>query len=277
MNDIRQIQLMLTDMLKVFHEFCELHSLKYYALYGTALGAARHQGFIPWDDDLDVGMPRPDYEKLIKIFNSENKNKRYVIETPYSPASDYVYPYSKMYDTSTTMKENMKHPIVRGLFIDIFPIDGCENNILKAIKFYKSIKKKVFLRDLRVYGISRKRTFYKNIVKLLVQLIPRFIMDEKKICINIDKECKRFNYDSSSIAASLLGAWGEKEIMPKAFWGQPQLLPFETIHIFCPQKLDEYLTNLYGDWRTPPPKEKRISSHDCNIDLSKSYLKSNMI
>ena len=81
MNDLRQMQLMLTDMLKVFHDFCLEHSLRYYAVGGTALGVARHQGFIPWDDDLDVGMPRPDYERFVELFNKENINKRYLLES----------------------------------------------------------------------------------------------------------------------------------------------------------------------------------------------------
>ena len=97
MDELRQMQLMLTDMLKVFHDFCVQHSIRYYAVAGTVLGAARHQGFIPWDDDIDVAMPRPDYERFIKTFNIENNKRRYLIETPYSPALDYVYPYSKMY------------------------------------------------------------------------------------------------------------------------------------------------------------------------------------
>ena len=111
----------LIAMMQWFHQFCIDNDIRYYVVDGTMLGAARHQGFIPWDDDIDVGVPRRDYEKLASILNEKTEG-RYVLETPDSPAKEFIYTYSKLYDTTTTLVEHARKDIRRGVFIDIFPL-----------------------------------------------------------------------------------------------------------------------------------------------------------
>jgi len=122
MKDVssQELQKYLLEMIRWFHDFCESHNLRYYALGGTMLGAVRHQGFIPWDDDLDVGMPREDYEKLYTLMKY-HPGDRYMLETPYSDAPEFNYCFSKLYDTETTLVENLKYKIKRGLYIDFSP------------------------------------------------------------------------------------------------------------------------------------------------------------
>ena len=116
---ITPLQRKLLDELKWFDGFCREHNLSYYAIGGTLLGAMRHQGFIPWDDDIDLGMPRADYEKL-KAFEGKIFN-HYIIETYASTEIDYCYPASKVFDTNTTLIERKRYNVSRGVFLDIFP------------------------------------------------------------------------------------------------------------------------------------------------------------
>ena len=110
---------MLVEMMGWFHNFCVNHNLRYYAAGGTMLGAIRHKGFIPWDDDIDIVMPRTDYEKLEQLMKNQ-VCKRYLLETPNTDAKDFFYTFSKLYDTETTLIENTKYKIKRGIYLDIF-------------------------------------------------------------------------------------------------------------------------------------------------------------
>ena len=121
-----ELQNRLLIMLKWFHEFCVEHNLRYFALGGTLLGAIRHKGFIPWDDDIDVGMPRADYNKLMEL--SDQIQSPYVLETPQSPAKDFIYAYCKLFNTDTTLIEKRKKNMKRVIYIDIFPLDGLGND-----------------------------------------------------------------------------------------------------------------------------------------------------
>ena len=136
-HKMTELQDRLLEMMKWFDDYCRTQGLRYYIIGGTLLGAMRHGGFIPWDDDLDIGMPREDYNKLRKIFVNEG---RYELEMPDSFATDFCYGYGKLYDTTTTLVESRRTSVKRGLFIDIFPIDGVGNDLKTAVCDYRKIK-----------------------------------------------------------------------------------------------------------------------------------------
>ena len=122
-KDSVEIKEILLKMLGWFHNFCEENNLRYFAVGGTLLGAVRHKGFIPWDDDVDVGMPRADFEKLEKLIGNK-ENGRYYFETPSSDRKGYYYAYGKLFDTTTTLVENLRDKLPMGVYIDVFPFDG---------------------------------------------------------------------------------------------------------------------------------------------------------
>ena len=260
MHELNILQDKLLDMLAFFHDYCISNNLVYYTLGGTTLGAIRHQGFIPWDDDVDVGMPRKDYEKLLKIF--PQNNQKYIIESTNSKDQHFCYSFAKLYNTETTLIENVKNPIKRGIYIDIFPLDGAGNTEEEAKKAYAPIARRKILLNLRTIKINSNRAFHKNVLLKMVQIIPNSIINEKKLCQKIDKLSKRYDYDSSTIVGNYSGAWGIKEIMSKSYFGTPTLHKFETIEVFVQENYDAYLTHQYGDWRKLPPKEKQVSHHD---------------
>lgn len=272
MDEQRELKNMLIEMMEYFHEFCCKNNLKYYALGGTMLGAARHNGFIPWDDDIDIGMPRKDYEKLALLME-KNKEEKYIFETPLTKEGDYYYGFSKLYDTRTTLIENTKYKIKRGIYIDIFPLDGVGNTLEESKTFSERIYKLDNLLMLKTAGFRKGRSLYKNIGIFIFRFIP---INPKNILHKLVKKCSEKDFDKYSWVGNLMGAWRFKEVMPKNYIGKPKLYKFEGIEIFGVENADAYLTSLYGNWRELPPEEKRVTHHDfIECDLHKSYLEEN--
>lgn len=268
----KQLKGKLLEMIKWFHGFCVENSLRYYVLGGTMLGAVRHKGFIPWDDDIDVGMPRKDYEKLAYLMGKQVCGI-YVIETPTSEDKGFLYTFSKIYDTTTTLVENTRIPLRRGIYIDVFPLDGLGSSLKESKKKYHKIDLYFKLLLTRATGIRKGRNPLKNLAVATVGLIPGFLINNKKLQRFIDKLCKENDYDECLYGGNLLGAWRFKEVMESRIMGTPVLYPFEDIMVYGAEYYDDYLTHLYGDWKKLPPQEKRVTHHDyLECDLEKSYL-----
>ena len=270
-SNLTQLQSCLLDTLRWFDGFCREHELRYYAIGGTLLGSMRHGGFIPWDDDIDLGMPRADYEKL-KQFEGKVFG-HYTIETYASKDDSYCYPASKVFDTNTTLIEHKRKNVSRGVFIDVFPIDGVGDNLEIAKKNYKRIAN-LYRYFLTVVATVRKgRGFKKNLAVVLSHCIPSFVQNQRDLRIKLNKYCSEYDFDSSKYGGNLLGAYFEREIVPLEYFGVPKDYVFEDIKIMGPQFADEYLTSIYKNWRKLPPKEKQVSHHDfVFLDLKKSYL-----
>ncbi len=262
----------LLDMLMAFHELCQKEGLRYYLQGGTALGAARHKGFIPWDDDIDVGMPRSDYEKLKEISASLDTGI-YCFEFP-SNDKTFVYAFGKMYDTSTTLIENTRYKVKRGICIDIFPLDGAGNTFEESLVNFKAVNKKINLLLTKACAWRKGRKLYKNLALLAMRCVPEFIIDSSKLKSDIDSMCKKLSFDECDYVANYNGAWHEKEIIKKEWYGTPTEYLFEGIKVYAAENIDAYLTSLYGDWRTPPPPEKQVTHHDyLYLSLNDSYKK----
>lgn len=265
------IQLKLLGMLKWFHDYCVKEKISYYAVGGTMIGAMRHQGFIPWDDDIDIAIPRKDYNRLINSLKKEIDG--YILESPYSGNSDYLYSYAKLYDTRTTLVEKKRVLCKRGVYIDVFPLDGIGNSYDEALALFKKFDKKNMFLMTRTCVIRADRSWYKNASIVVSRAIPRFIVNDKKLSIKLDQLAGRMNDDSSMYVANLMGAYRTKEITLREYYGKPTLYQFEGIEIYGPEKYDEYLTNIYKNWRELPPEDKRYTKHDFVVfDLEKSYL-----
>ena len=272
MSQLSELQQYLLDMFDSFHRFCICNHLKYYALGGTLLGAIRHKGFIPWDDDIDIGMPRKDYDIFAQLLSDKMIDDRYLLETPHSADLKYNFPYCKLYDTKTTMIENTSKELTRGIFIDIFPLDGLGSTIDEARENYKLIDQKMKILRLQKVKISADRSFIKNLVLFMVQHLPFKSLSERKLCIDIEELCCRQDFDRCVYGGNLVGAWGFKEVMEREIYGKPVLYQFENIYINGPQNAEKYLSHQYGDWKKLPPKEKQVSHHDYYLDLHKGYL-----
>lgn len=264
-----ELQQRLLTMLSWFHEFCVNHNLRYYALGGTLLGAVRHGGFIPWDDDIDVGMPREDYERLQVEMQNEDAGSKFVLETPLTK-KDFVYQYCKLYDTTTTLVENTRYKTKRGIYLDIFPIDGIGNTVKESLHNFKRIDKKNNYIMTKICALSGRRKFYKNFAIIISRCLP--FPRWRKVLQKLDKECKSRDFDQYEYVANLYGNWHEKEIAQRVWFGQPQLYDFESIQIYGPSDANAYLTAVYGDYMQLPPKEKQKTHHDyLFLDLNETF------
>lgn len=267
---MNELQEKLTEMLGWYHDVCKKENLRYFVLGGTALGAKRHEGFIPWDDDIDVGMPRNDYEKFIKL--GEKYGNRYIIEYP-SQNKDFVYPYTKIYDSSTTLIENTRTKIKRGIYIDVFPLDGCGNSMDESLKRFKKIDKLINLLCTRTCALRSNRSLCKNVAILVSRCIPEFIINTQRLMKKINNLSMCLNYDKSEYIANYAGNWHEREISERCWFGEPKLYKFEHLEVFGADNIDAYLKKMYGDYMKLPPEDKRITHHDYVLmDLNKSYL-----
>lgn len=276
MNELQECQF---RILKAFIEVCEKHNLTYFLVGGTALGAVRHKGFIPWDDDIDVGMPREDYEKYI-LLQKEYEGTPYFIQT-YKSDPNFIYNYAKLRDSSTTFIENyykdfqMNH----GVWIDIFPIDGTPENTKDDPKKFG---KKVLWTWKQVYwqylGCLRrkfsKRTFFKDLGLNIVYGLFFWVNVGHYTNKRIDKRIKKYSYKDSEYLANWLGTNPKKEAMPRDVYdGEPSKATFEGMEVNLPHDYDRYLTLLYGDYMTPPPANKQEGHHHhAGLDLHKNYI-----
>ena len=167
--------------------------------------------------------------------------------------------------------ETVKNKLIRGLYLDIFPLDKLGNTKEEAKKNYGIIQRKLNLMALRQIKIAKKRSFYKNALLFLVQVLPNCIISEKKLSCEIAKLCKRYSGTSYLWGGNLVGAWKFKEVMPLSVFGEPTLYDFEDTKIYGAEHAEQYLENQYGNWRQLPPEEKRVTHHGYYLDLSKPY------
>ena len=268
----QKMKAMLLEMLRWFHGYCEANDLRYYAQGGTMLGAVRHQGFIPWDDDVDIGMPRADYVRLGSLL-AQNPHPRYCLEMPDTEAGDFFYPFAKLYDTQTTLVENTRCQIRRGIYLDIFPLDGVGSSKWEAVRHFSAVKWRRKLLLAMTTGLRQGRKPGKNLAVWVLGRIPDRLVDRKALLCAIDRISASRSFEESAWVGNLMGTWLERELVPRTVYGGPTRYSFEGLVIYGPADAGGYLTSLYGDWRQLPPVEQRRSRHDfVYLDLERSYL-----
>lgn len=264
MKEIHDIDLKLT---KEFLKICKKHKLKYYIIGGTFLGAIRHKGFIPWDDDMDIAMPRDDYEVFLKVANDELP-KGMKLVTFYNDEK-YRYFLPRIVDLNTEIVEKRYEKIGEksNLFIDIFPIDGTPNNsILRKIYYFRILLNRMLVSWYYIDTIdpSRKRKKYEKILIFLGKVLPtKKIINPRKKLMKIDKLLKRNKIETSNNIGTIMGAYRTREIVPKKYFGKPTEYNFENLKLTGPEMYDEYLTHMYGDYMKPP-ENKGNNSHYSN-------------
>ncbi len=261
------LQQKLLEMLAWLTKYIDDNNLRYYIIGGTMLGAVRHEGFIPWDDDIDIAMPRNDYEKLIKLLKCPIDH--YVMESPKGDAEDYKYSYAKFYDLNTSMTELARKNVKRGVYIDIFPLDGIGNSLEEAYNNYRRIDRANMLLAMKSCTYRKGRKWWKNFAVFLGGLLP---INSKRLAQKMDQLCSEHAFDDCKYVGSLASTYRSHEIMDKGWYGKPTPYKFEGLTVYGPEKYEEYLTQLYNDWRRLPPEEERHSNHNfIDIDLNKPY------
>ena len=249
-DELKRIQIGILDDVALF---CKQHNLRYYLAYGTLLGAVRHKGYIPWDDDIDIHMPRPDYEKFLATYNADGKDNIAV-----APELDarYRLPFAKVYRKGTVVKENHFKPDLFGVYIDIFPLDGYADKKQAyecgEMRRYMHVKNSVFLHEM-----SPIRKLRLAVTKLI--LLP---FNLKGMLARIKTLVTKQEFDSSEYVFSSYSRLAVKEVFHHSVFDRYKIVIFEGKEYRAPVDCDSYLKALYGNYMALPPEDKRISTHN---------------
>ncbi|MGQ0468134.1 MAG: LicD family protein [Sporichthyaceae bacterium] len=251
--DVRRIQL---EILRTFDAFCSAHNLRYYLAYGTLLGAVRHGGFIPWDDDVDVMMPRTDYERFVSAFAAE-PNRRGLQVRACSNTPGWPYPFAKVVDLTTTLHEGVGLPPL-GVNIDVFPVDGLPN-----LAPLRSL-------DGRLIGVLRTLHAAKMVVPragrararvLLVQLAQSLLRP-----LAADRLGAAWNRRATRPLGPRTRAVGVRVgphqwAVPTAALGEPVRVRFAGLELAAPADTALVLRTVYGEYMQLPLENRRVSHH----------------
>lgn len=264
-EDVQKVSL---EIMHDIHDFCVKNNIKYTLQGGTLLGAVRHKGFIPWDDDIDVAMPRPDYDRFIKTYKSEKGFVVFSRELPEYKNSVFIA-FSRICDIRRTYVDDSLLPWtseVKGVWIDLFPLDGVEDSIL-SLK-WRMNKMKLFwsqgnaLRSVHnpFPPIIQFRKFYHMVIKKIFCSFLSYNAIDKHI-----EECQKVKYEDANFYCNLaFMRYGIRERHRKKVLENTVLVPFENNSFFIMQGFDEALKEKYGNYMQLPPKEKQVRGHDYN-------------
>lgn len=242
---------------------CREHGLRYYIFAGTLIGSLRHKGFIPWDDDMDIAMPRPDYELLIQHQREWLPDNLEMV--CYETDKNYPQPFAKIQDANTTIIERLHEYYLGGAYIDVFPLDGMTSNPWKrAIHFvrYWYYKRLIYFKGRNPYKHGRGPSCW----------VPVLIHK----CYSMDFIQRRmralqmaYDYDAHDLVCDHDD--GKRGVFGEAWFGIPRDYVFEGNSFLGPENADAYLTHKYGDYMTPPPADHHRQHNFDVLELDTPY------
>ncbi len=263
-----EVQELTLSLLKVFISISEKYDLRYYFTGGALIGVLRHKGFIPWDDDIDIGMPRKDYELFLKIMEEEPPDGCAICNR--FTDKDWHFAMSQFIDTESEIEIDLAEQKRQAhIWIDIFPLDGLPSN---GFRRWLRVKHILFYRYLIQIGhiatqvdSHRSRPWYEKIILGFFKVVPAGkLLNTEKLLDRLDKVLKKSDFYTSEYAGNMLGRYREKEAVPKRYFGTAQKAKFEELEVRIPEDSHALQTALYGDYMTLPPEGKR-ESHNVKI------------
>ena len=256
-EELKKIQ---KEILDEVVAFCNTHNIRYFLAYGTLLGAIRHKGYIPWDDDIDIHMPRPDYEKFYAIWNQVGDLQHYALCRT-TKEKNIHQTDMQLVDLTTTFinRHSRNEDILHGVSVDIMPFEGCpENPIARGLQIYHSILYSIF-------NVQRLPDHQGGALRFATSIVLNAVKDpvkRYKIWSRHEKKMAQYDFDSAKTVKETITSFRA------LFYPHPRAdfetmeVPFEDILVPIPVGYDAYLRRIFGDYMQLPPEEGRVAKHD---------------
>lgn len=267
-ENLRKLQLCELEILKKLVNFCNKNQIRYYISGGTFLGAVRHKGFIPWDDDVDIAMPREHYEKFLKLVHMDKHLKvmNFIWNEEY-----ILYPSRAVDNNIKVVSHSATKDQVWPAWVDIFPLDGMPVGVFPKLLHKLNLQEKRLLFKLSCFSevVNLKDKNRSRIEKFFIFLGKHIdfekILDTKKRLEKLDYALKKYPAAKSKYYMNYMGVYKFKSIMEKdVFYGDGAYYDFEGLKLFGPKNYDAYLSRIYGEYMSPPPALER-NHHNTEI------------
>lgn len=261
-HTLRELQLCELQLVKAVLSICERHQLTVFMMGGTFLGAVRHKGFIPWDDDVDLGMSREDYETFLRVAPQELP-QGYILrhfakdpDMPYYPAQ-VVDPSFEILDTSAQIAKT------RSAWIDLFPLDGMPKGKMGCFFHkYRLLYLRMMLKFSQFSQVVAVNLAHRPLHERILIAVGKHLHLESRLDTNkrmhlIDRCLKKYPYETASQVVNFMGAYKFREMFPKKIYDSLSEYPFEDLQLLAPSDYDTVLRQMYGDYMTPPPQNEQ--------------------
>ena len=255
----------LLGVLQKIMEVCEANNIHWFVGYGACIGAIRHQGCIPWDDDIDICMPRPDYDRFVEICKKTDLGDYELVDIHDTPG--YYTCVARMCDKNSTMYFRTTAPYVTGIFVDIFPLDGASDGNIKAnwiqSNFWRfvCISTRLYISKDYLWHMIKRKDFLRCFLTVITFLCKSpFHLQDLGLKM-IEKTMRKYSYEHSEYCVAYVGTYGMRNVIQKKWIEETVFVPFENIQVRIPKYYHEYLTHIYGDYMTPPPDDKKDDRH----------------
>lgn len=261
LSEIQQISL---EILKKVTDICEQNNFRYYLAYGTLIGAIRHEGFIPWDDDIDILMPRDDYTKLLLYWEKENNVIENLELFTHKSNRDYPYYIARISDNRYIMEADNEKPYGQGVFIDIYPYDGLGNDRAKADRLCIKgdiLSSLCFQASRRRFSFETIRGHFRKVLKFPTFIVSK-IVGKRHLLRKLDNLGDLGDFDTSEyVGCAAWNSRGAGIVQKREWFDEIEKVKFDKYYFNIPKGYNEILTLLYGDYMTLPPADERIGQH----------------
>ena len=259
---LREQQLVELEIMKEIHRVCKEYNIRYWLMYGSLIGAVRHDGFIPWDDDIDIAMPRKDYNKFVEVCNKGVLNDKFDIQNYHTdPKFEFIISRVGMKGTYSNTESRYKMKSKSFCYIDIFPMENAPNDRHQLYKHMRDIDGIKKIKRLRMNYSYKQNGIIKKAIKYIVAL-PFKVLPIRWYAKKHEKIATRYNNDVTRRFVGLGGGYSyEKELQEWENVEQLLLHKFEDCEFWIPKGYNNILTNLYGDYMKLPPESERIVKH----------------
>lgn len=263
MNDLKHLQRVILSIAKDIDSICKANSINYYLLGGSAIGAVRHHGFIPWDDDLDIVMDANNYERFISVCREHLDKEKYYLQEGYT---DWPMPFSKLKLRGTVLKEPsgfVNESGEQGIYVDIFKLENAPSSKTGQIWQY-------FCAKLLLCNCLLRRGWNKTSLLKRLMMVASSPLNINVVRNYFKNQVEKYNEKNTDYRMFFAGRYRfATSFYHKDIFGKPQWVTFEDTELPVPERCSNWLTQIFGDYMTPPPVEQQVGLHMVNVDFGK--------